>query len=466
MLAHRIKGLACLHRAILFVGIAASFWAYLFLHRAIGFHPLSVNFEPGLYFLATLVGAIWSCRIVKSVDTRIGSMRLLEATRLSFHQVARIAGGLLVVAFVTRDLDVSRSFILGYFVVLGMVTMTVNFFAPRVLTRAFFRARPLRTVIYADAREATRLADWIHSHGRYGIEIVGYCNDEGRYQADTPLHYLGTRKDFERLVHTSIIDQVVADQRLFSAEEARAFADYCEHAGARARFYLNIESLFPDMPVLSEHCGTYSFASYTPEPLENPLNRVLKRGFDLAVAVPVALFVLPPVALLTAIFQRVQSPGPVFYRQQRTGMNRRRFSIYKFRTMHMNDVAARQATKNDSRIYAFGKFLRKTSLDELPQVLNVLRGEMSINGPRPHLIDHDDLFAKTVTNYKVRHFVKPGITGLAQSKGLRGEVTEHKLILNRVRYDMFYVAKWSLWMDIKIVVETAIQIIRPPKTAY
>ncbi len=466
MIAHRIKGLACLHKAILFVAITLSFWGYYLLYTAVGIHLVPGDFKPELYFLALAVGAGVACHKMNSGDTRLGALPLSAVLRLSIHQTARVIGALVALAFATHDAAVSRAFFLSYFALLGGIILLTNLVVPRLLTRAFFRARPLRTVLYASAADAHKLADWIDAHGDYGIAVLGYCNDEGRQPENSRLAYLGARHDFERLIHTATIDQVVADQNLFSKADALRFADACEHAGARTRFFLNIEALFPDMPVRSEHCGEYSFASYIPEPLENPLNRVLKRAFDLAVAVPVILFVLPPVTLLTALMQRIQSPGPVLYRQPRTGMNRRRFYIYKFRTMHLNDEIAKQATKGDSRIYPFGKLLRKTSLDELPQVLNVLRGEMSINGPRPHLINHDELFAKTVASYKVRHFVKPGITGLAQCKGLRGEITEHAALLNRVRYDMFYVAKWSLWMDIKIVLRTARQVIAPPKSAY
>jgi lipopolysaccharide/colanic/teichoic acid biosynthesis glycosyltransferase len=138
--------------------------------------------------------------------------------------------------------------------------------------------------------------------------------------------------------------------------------------------------------------------------------------------------------------------------------------------MHISEAnaknVAKQATKGDSRIYAFGAFLRKTSLDELPQFINVLLGEMSVSGPRPHLIDHDREFSEKLQVYYTRHFVKPGITGLAQSLGLRGEINEPEHLTKRIAYDITYINTWSFWLDLKIMLRTAKAVIFPPKSAY
>jgi lipopolysaccharide/colanic/teichoic acid biosynthesis glycosyltransferase len=206
----------------------------------------------------------------------------------------------------------------------------------------------------------------------------------------------------------------------------------------------------------------------TLEPLDNPLNRVLKRLLDIGVALPVVCLVLPPLTLVVWLMQRWQSPGPVFYRQLRSGLNRERFSIYKFRTMRADDAraCAQQATATDSRVYAFGRFLRRSSLDEVPQFLNVILGTMSVSGPRPHLLEHDEQFGRLEHAYFKRHFVKPGITGLAQSKGFRGELLVSSDLANRVHYDELYVANWSLGLDLSILLHTVRQVISPPRSAY
>lgn len=183
----------------------------------------------------------------------------------------------------------------------------------------------------------------------------------------------------------------------------------------------------------------------------------LKRAFDVVVAGGL-LIVLSPLLLAVAVGIKLDSPGPVIFRQHRNGFNRRPFTIYKFRTMTVceDGPAIRQAQKNDKRLTRLGALLRSTSIDELPQLINVLRGEMSLVGPRPHALAHDDEYAKLISNYAFRHHVKPGITGFAQIKGLRGETARLEQMERRVDCDLWYINNWSIWLDIWIVIRTCI----------
>ncbi|NDF00523.1 MAG: hypothetical protein EB034_19980, partial [Verrucomicrobia bacterium] len=202
------------------------------------------------------------------------------------------------------------------------------------------------------------------------------------------------------------------------------------------------------------------------EPLENPLNRLLKRALDLVIAAPVTLLVLPVVHVLVWVIQRRQSPGPVYFAQTRAGLKNRPFTIYKYRTMRVdNPDEARQATAHDTRIFPAGRWLRRMSLDELPQFYNVLRGDMSVIGPRPHMIEHNHLFAQAMKNYQVRTIAKPGITGLAQVRGLRGETANEHDIVARVSADVEYLEHWSFTGDCLIVVRTALHVLCPPSKA-
>lgn len=466
MLKHRIQGINKVHGGLLFVLMGLAFVGHQFFLKVTGLVTFTASVNWMLYFSGVLAAMLWVGHTLAGVGVRLVTMSWFEIARLSVQQWLRIAAVIFTLAFATRDLEVSRAFLLSFAAEAFVLLFVANLTLPHLLVRIFFRAQPMRSIIHATSSEALALRDWVKACGEYGVELVGYVSDEPEAVSHEGLPYLGRAKDLPVILRNTVIDQVVADQRLFDVEQARAFSTACEQAGTRVRFYLNMDTMFPGLPALKEHNGAYSFAAYTPEPLENPLNRIIKRCFDIAVALPVVVCILPPLTLVVLLVQRLQSPGPVFYRQQRSGMNRRKFEIFKFRTMHLNNTVATQATRNDSRIYAFGRFLRKSSLDELPQFLNVLRGEMSVNGPRPHLIEHDEQFAKVVTSYRKRHFVKPGITGLAQSKGFRGEVTERRAILNRVRYDMVYVANWSLWLDLRILLATARQVLFPPKSAY
>jgi lipopolysaccharide/colanic/teichoic acid biosynthesis glycosyltransferase len=203
------------------------------------------------------------------------------------------------------------------------------------------------------------------------------------------------------------------------------------------------------------------------EPLENPLNRFVKRTIDFAIALPVMFIIFPILAAVVWIAQRFQSPGPLFHVQERAGMQNRQFKIYKFRTMHSNNgEVARQACAQDERVYPIGKWFRKLSMDEVPQFWNVLRGDMSIVGPRPHLIEHNREFSKFLANYHVRTFVKPGITGLAQVRGFRGEARNSADIENRVACDIEYLENWNLSLECAIILRTFAHLFRPPSSAY
>jgi Undecaprenyl-phosphate glucose phosphotransferase len=184
-------------------------------------------------------------------------------------------------------------------------------------------------------------------------------------------------------------------------------------------------------------------------------NQVLKRIEDLVLA-PILLLLTLPMSLAIALLIRLDSPGPILFRQRRFGFNNNEFTVYKFRTMHHapEEDSVPQARRGDRRVTRIGAFLRRTSLDELPQLMNVLRGEMSLVGPRPHAVEHNRLFAQTIDDYLGRHRVKPGITGWAQVSGLRGEIRSEEQLRLRVQHDLHYIDHWSLWLDLKILLLT------------
>ena len=201
------------------------------------------------------------------------------------------------------------------------------------------------------------------------------------------------------------------------------------------------------------------------EPLEDPINRMAKRIIDVLFSSLVIVTILPGLCLFVWLLHRIFSPGPLFYRQVRTGRDGEVFQMLKFRSMRVNDTPGAQATVGDNRIFTGGNFLRRSSLDEIPQFLNVFKGEMSIVGPRPHFVDHDVEFGEIIENYPLRQFAKPGITGLAQVKGCRGETNTPRKVRQRVRLDHFYLHHWSPMLDLFIVGNTMIQVIWPHRNA-
>jgi putative colanic acid biosynthesis UDP-glucose lipid carrier transferase len=203
------------------------------------------------------------------------------------------------------------------------------------------------------------------------------------------------------------------------------------------------------------------------EPLNSVGNKMVKRVFDIVCSSFVCLCMLPFMPIVALIIKR-QSPGPLFFRQERTGLNGETFYCYKFRSMHVNkDADTMQATKDDPRKFPFGNFMRKTNIDELPQFINVLKGDMSIVGPRPHMLKHTEMYHQLIDEYMVRHYCKPGITGLAQVRGYRGETKELWMMEKRVESDIEYMESWTFLMDIKICLETAFQMLfHQSKNAY
>lgn len=220
---------------------------------------------------------------------------------------------------------------------------------------------------------------------------------------------------------------------------------------------LNLQSVFID--------DIEVFASYV-SPLEEPLNRLMKRTFDIVVSI-ITLVLTSLLLPVVAIAIKVQSPGPLLFRQRRTGMDGKDFWCLKFRSMHVNADSDRvQATKDDPRKFPFGNFMRKTNIDELPQFWNVLRGDMSIVGPRPHMLAHTEQYAALIGKYMVRHFVKPGITGWAQVTGFRGETSELWQMEGRVERDIYYIQHWSIWLDFRIIWMTIKTLFKIDEKAY
>jgi lipopolysaccharide/colanic/teichoic acid biosynthesis glycosyltransferase len=197
------------------------------------------------------------------------------------------------------------------------------------------------------------------------------------------------------------------------------------------------------------------------DPFENLLNRGVKRAFDLAFSLVVILAVFPWLFPLIALFIKLSSKGQVFFKQLRSGKGNRPFLCYKFRTMRLNSLSDKlQATKNDSRITPIGRFLRNTSMDELPQFFNVFLGNMSVVGPRPHMLLHTEKYSKEINKYMARHFVKQGITGLAQVHGCRGETTDKSMMDKRIQWDLRYIENWSFYSDLKIIFLTLTEMLR------
>lgn len=201
--------------------------------------------------------------------------------------------------------------------------------------------------------------------------------------------------------------------------------------------------------------------------MDDIANRIRKRVFDIIFSGLVIVFILTWLIPLLALLIKLESKGPVFFIQYRTGRNNMNFPCLKLRSMYVNDEAnAKQATRHDSRFTRIGRILRKTNLDEMPQFLNVFMGDMSIVGPRPHMLRHTEEFSRVIQQYMIRHFLKPGITGWAQVCGLRGEITEESHLRRRIEHDIWYMENWSVYLDLRIIFLTIRNTIKGDENAF
>jgi len=251
-------------------------------------------------------------------------------------------------------------------------------------------------------------------------------------------------------------------------QEITDLMEFCERNTIRFRVIPSAESFIPVVNASQlEFHGAVPVSKLRREPLDKKLSRVVKRVFDFVFSLSVILFIFTWLFPILALLIKLSSRGPVFFKQNRLGRDNKSFVCWKFRSMKMNKEAdSKQAVKNDPRVTVVGRFLRKSNLDEMPQFLNVLTGQMSVVGPRPHPLKLNDQYRDIIDKYMVRHFVRPGITGWAQVNGLRGETRTPELMERRVDLDIWYLENWSFFLDLKIIVKTVTNMFGKDPNAY
>lgn len=364
--------------------------------------------------------------------------------------------------------DVSRGWALAWFIGGGasllLVRATSTLWVRRLKARGTFNER---VAIFGAGAQGSRFANYVQSHDRLTITLVGFFDDrqDGRVPPaahDVPL--LGNLSALISMIRDGRIDQVVVALP-WSAEE-------------RLQQIVSRLALTPVKIRLAPDLASFAFARRPVVLLgEMPVMTLFERpisGFDaglkamedriLTVAI---LLALGPLLALVALLVKLDSPGPILFRQPREGFNNKPFNVYKFRTMYHNRAqydGVQQASRHDPRVTRIGRILRRTSIDELPQLLNVLKGDMSLVGPRPHAPSTragGRLFSEVVQSYAARHKVKPGITGWAQVCGWRGETDTEDKLIRRFEHDLYYIENWSLWMDFYILIRTVGAVLLP-----
>lgn len=423
------------------------------------YHTLfrSDYFELQLFFNIAWIASAYFTKVHET--TRVASIervirKLLNALALYLLFIFAFLG--------IKDGAYYKSFVFYayFFSSIGLTLVNTAF----VLFLKFYRSKGYnyrKVVIVGYGKIAADLRRYFSHNSDLGYKFLGYFDDHSSGSS-----VKGKVDDLPGMAIEMEIDEIFCVLPHLDYHKVHSLTKFAEdnfikvHAvpDYRGFPYKSIEvQLFDLIPVLN----------FPEQPLEDQVNRFIKRGFDIVFTVMFLIFIGSWLIPIMMLLIRLDSKGPAIFKQQRSGMGNKPFTCYKFRTMHVNKESDElQATKTDARITRMGHGLRRTNIDEIPQFFNVLKGEMSVVGPRPHMLKHTEEFSKQVDKFMLRHHVKPGITGLAQAKGFRGETNTHYKLRSRVKLDRFYVENWSLLFDLKIIVATIVVMLRGDENAY
>lgn len=322
-----------------------------------------------------------------------------------------------------------------------------------------------RNVIIAGFGELSKeLSQVFNRNTELGYKFIGFFDD--KIEQESKKEFLGKISDIKSYTRENKIDEIYCSIPNLTTYQLQKLTEYADNNLIRIKMIPDVRA-FANRQLKINFYGHLPVLSFRNIPLDDFINRWLKRIFDILFSTIVIVFLLSWLYPILAILIKVGSPGPVLFKQERSGINNDDFWCWKFRSMAINkDSDLIQTTRGDTRITKIGAFMRKTSLDELPQFFNVFTGRMSIVGPRPHMLKHTEEYSTKIDKYMFRHFVKPGITGLAQVKGFRGETKDPKMMEHRIRMDMLYVESWSFLLDIRIIAQTVINIFKREEYAY
>ncbi len=362
--------------------------------------------------------------------------------------------------------DISRSRMLIFYITLFISIFSFRLIFIQLLKKIRKSGYNFRTVVIIGANKTGfEIHKLLSKDLSYGYRVLGYFdnNIEG---ITSEIKLLGNIDNLQNYVLKNQVHEIYFASNDYNTKTVRELINFCEKNLIRLKIVPHFKNYTESRHVTIDFYGNLPILSLRQEPLEIPVNRIIKKMCDGIIILFVMLLIAPWLFPIIMLLVKLSSKGPVFFKQQRTGLGNTSFWCYKFRTMKVNTNSDRiQATKNDKRITRIGSFLRKSNLDELPQILNVLKGEMSIVGPRPHMIKHTEEYSAQIDNYLVRHFAKPGITGWAQVNGCRGETTELEQMEDRIDYDIWYIENWSLLLDLKIIFLTAFNMFKGDKNA-
>lgn len=441
--------------------------------------PISIVFD---LFVVAILGIYFFYGLILKFNYYIGYLLIswaLIAFLIKFYEVFRFTTpveiitkilkqcllfSLLIIAYYpfSQEVTFSAKAVLLYVVV---CTILVTFFKfllfyylkkYRIITGSNYR----NVVIIGHTQESVRLKELFEERNDYGYRFLGYFSNKSKSPEVS-----GNLDDLKAYLLTNKVDEIFSSLEEMTNDQTISMVEFADTNKINIKFIPGSKEIFSKNLKIN-YLEMFPVLTMQKTILHEPSIKTIKRIFDILFSLVVIIFLLSWVFPILALIIKLESKGPVLFKQGRPGLDEEEFFCYKFRSMQLNRTTEKEASKNDPRVTKIGKFMRKTSLDELPQFINVLLGDMSVVGPRPHLWSQNKSYGSKIKKYMVRHYVKPGITGLAQVKGFRGEIESDEDMINRIKFDVFYIDNWSLILDLKIIVQTVVNIFKGEKKAY
>ncbi len=429
------------------------------------FPSIHISDYPYTYLLLFInIGYLFAIQLRKII-VNMRHLRLSDIIRRVSFRVAVILCIAVAYLFLTETSnEVPRLFILIYFLAVLFLIVLFEWLTREILYYVLsIRSNRERAVILGAGSLGRKLYKELKDDYYLGVDILGFFDDNSSQNRG---NLLGNISDVKTYVLENRVSKIYCTLPVSARESVVDLIEFSEdhiisfHIVPILRHYMAT-------PIALEKVGNIPVLSVRRIPLAYAHNAMVKRFFDVVLSAVFLLTLFPIIYFFVAIAIKVSSPGPVFFKQLRTGKDGRNFKCYKFRSMRVNKESdTKQATADDGRKTRIGGFLRRTNMDELPQFINVFKGDMSIVGPRPHMLYHTSQYSEIVNKYMVRHFIKPGITGLAQINGFRGETQDVEQMEKRVQKDIWYLENWSLLLDISIIIKTVVIVFKGDKKAY
>jgi putative colanic acid biosynthesis UDP-glucose lipid carrier transferase len=371
---------------------------------------------------------------------------------------------LLIIAFFpfSKEVIFSGNALLRY-ILLSFILITVSKFLLfyylkkyRIITGSNYR----NIVIIGFTTESIRLKELFEARNDYGYRFLGYFSNKKK-----KAEILGDIEYLKTFVIDNQVNEIYCTLDEMTNDQLADIVQFSDENKIEIKFIPGSKEIYSKKLKINYY-EMFPVLSMQKTVLHDPATKLVKRIFDIIFSLIIIVFILSWFVPLLSLLIKLESKGPVFFKQGRPGLDEKEFFCYKFRSMKLNETTEKEASKNDPRVTKIGRIIRKTSIDELPQFINVFLGDMSVVGPRPHLWSQNKSYGKKINKYMVRHYIKPGITGLAQVKGFRGEIESDEDMRCRIKLDVFYIDNWSLILDIKIIVQTVLNIMQGEKKAY